>query len=189
MAEQREWKNGKPGKLAGQKLKSLLVIQYILKHADEDHPVTIADIQNHLGKYGIEAERRSIYRDIYDLLDLLNAEAGEAVFGFCFDVGHANITGRNLGQDVRTLGHRLTVLHIHDNNGARDLHMVPFSQRSADGGTTDWEGFITALQEIGYTGPLNFETFAAVDQVPEALQPALLRYIGEIGRYFASRLG
>ena len=39
MAEQREWKNGKPGKLVGQKLKSLLVIQYILKHADEivDH--------------------------------------------------------------------------------------------------------------------------------------------------------
>lgn len=39
MAEQREWKNVKPGKQEGQKLKSLLVIQYILKHADEDHPV------------------------------------------------------------------------------------------------------------------------------------------------------
>ena len=46
MAEQREWKNGKPGKQEGQKLKSLLVIQYILKHADEDHPVTIEGIQN-----------------------------------------------------------------------------------------------------------------------------------------------
>lgn len=77
MAVQREWKNGKPGKSECQKLKSLLVIQYILKHADANHPVTIGDIQDHLGKYGIEAERRSIYRDIHDLLELLNAELDE----------------------------------------------------------------------------------------------------------------
>lgn len=77
MEEKREWKNGKPGKQEGQKFKSLLVIQYILKHADEDHPVTIEGIQDHLGKYGIEAERRSIYRDIHDLLELLNAELDE----------------------------------------------------------------------------------------------------------------
>lgn len=78
MAEdQREWKNGKPGKLEGQKLKSLLVIQYILKNADEDHPVTMEGIQQHLAHYGIEAERRSIYRDIHDLLELFNAELDE----------------------------------------------------------------------------------------------------------------
>ena len=39
MEEKREWKNGKSGKQEGQKLKSLLVIQYIRKHADEDHSV------------------------------------------------------------------------------------------------------------------------------------------------------
>ena len=53
MAEQREWKNGKPGKLAGQKLKSLLVIQYILKHADEDHPVTIEGIQGFVRNFSL----------------------------------------------------------------------------------------------------------------------------------------
>ena len=34
MEENREWKNGKPGKSECQKRKSLLLIQYILKHAD-----------------------------------------------------------------------------------------------------------------------------------------------------------
>ena len=48
------------GKRPGQKFKSLLVMQYILKHADDEHPVTIADIEAHLLKYGIDAERRSI---------------------------------------------------------------------------------------------------------------------------------
>ena len=43
------------GKRPGQKYKSLLVMQYILKYADDEHPVTIAHIEGHLLKYGIEA--------------------------------------------------------------------------------------------------------------------------------------
>lgn len=74
MAEEREWKNGKPGKSQGQKLKSLLVMQYILKHADDEHAVTMEQITAHLAKYGIEAERRSVYRDIQAMTELLNAE-------------------------------------------------------------------------------------------------------------------
>ena len=38
-----------PGyKSENQKYKSLLVMQYILKHADDEHPVTIGDIEGHL---------------------------------------------------------------------------------------------------------------------------------------------
>ena len=40
------------GKRPGQKFKSLLVMQYILKYADDEHPVTIGDSEGH---YGIEA--------------------------------------------------------------------------------------------------------------------------------------
>ena len=64
-----------PGhKEKGQKYKSLLVMQYLLKHADDEHPVTIGEIEAHLSKYGISAERRSIYRDIRDIMELLNTE-------------------------------------------------------------------------------------------------------------------
>ena len=46
-----------PGyKSENQKYKSLLVMQYILKHADDEHAVTIGEIEDHLAKYGIEAE-------------------------------------------------------------------------------------------------------------------------------------
>lgn len=58
----------------GQKYKSLLVMQYILKHADDEHAVTVGQIMDHLAKYGIEAERRSIYRDIQAMNELLSAE-------------------------------------------------------------------------------------------------------------------
>lgn len=68
---------GCPGKRPGQKYKSLLVMQYILKNADDENAVTVEDILTHLTKYGIEAERRSIYRDIHDLVELLNTELDE----------------------------------------------------------------------------------------------------------------
>lgn len=71
MAEQKRV----PGfKSKGQKYKSLLVMQYLLKNADDEHPVSIGQIQQHLAKYGVEAERRSIYRDIQDIMELLNTE-------------------------------------------------------------------------------------------------------------------
>ena len=44
------------GKRLGQKFKSLLVMQYILKNADDEHAVIIGQIEDHLAKYGIEAE-------------------------------------------------------------------------------------------------------------------------------------
>ena len=59
----------KKAKQYGRKYKSLLVIQYLLKHADEETPVSTIAIQKHLDKYGIDADRHSIYRDIYDFLD------------------------------------------------------------------------------------------------------------------------
>ena len=48
------------GKRPGQKYKPLLVMQYILKNADDEHPVTIGQIKDYLAKNGIKAERRSV---------------------------------------------------------------------------------------------------------------------------------
>ena len=75
-------------------------------------------------------------------LDTLNAEAGEEVFGFCFDVGHAVLTGANLYQYLTTMGKRVTVLHIQENDGASDGHMLPFTQLERRGQRLriDWEG-------------------------------------------------
>ena len=64
-----------PGyKSENQKYKSLLVMQYILKNADDEHAVTVAQIEDHLAKYGIEAERRSIYRDIHAMMELMSLD-------------------------------------------------------------------------------------------------------------------
>ena len=57
----------KHGKKPNQKLKPYLVLQYLLKKSDENHPVTAPQIVGYLQEAGIEAERRSIYRDIDEI--------------------------------------------------------------------------------------------------------------------------
>lgn len=55
------------GKRANQKIKPYVVLQYLLKYSDEDHPQTAYDIIGFLEEHGIEAERRSIYTDIREI--------------------------------------------------------------------------------------------------------------------------
>lgn len=123
-------------------------------------------------------------------LDTLNAEAGAEVFGFCFDVGHANLSAKNLREYLRTLGKRLTILHIHDNDGKQDLHLIPYTQvlNGQEEHGTPWEDVIGGLRDIGYRGTLSFETFRGVRCMPEPVRPAALQLISAIGRYFRARI-
>ncbi len=50
-----------------QKLKLLRIRDALLDFSDEEHPLTVAQIINHLAEYGIDAERKSIYEDIEEL--------------------------------------------------------------------------------------------------------------------------
>lgn len=124
-------------------------------------------------------------------IDTLNEEAGADLFGFCFDVGHANLLHKDICRYIETLGNRLTVLHIHDNDGQNDLHMAPYTQtRYYKSCTTalNWEQFITGLNRIGYRGALCFETFRVTALTPRPLWGSALGHIANIGRYFRDRI-
>ena len=134
----------------------------------------------------IEEGRFSDAADSCRMIDLLNEEAGGDYFGFCFDIGHANLTHRNVKEFVKALGPRLTILHIHDNNGMEDQHVLPYSCLSnAEEHVCDWQGFVEGLSEIGYNGVLAFETFRTMSTFPQAVRTELLRLIAAIGRYWA----
>lgn len=52
--------------------------------------------------------------------------------GVCWDTGHANISGFKQSEQLKTVGDRLEALHIHDNDGIKDSHKLPFD------GSVDW---------------------------------------------------
>ena len=51
-------------KSSNQKAKLLYLSQILLKNSDEDHPLTVAQLIEALGRQGIKAERKSIYDDL-----------------------------------------------------------------------------------------------------------------------------
>ena len=78
--------------------------------------------------------------------------------GVCLDYGHAHMMG-DVGDAIEALSGHLWTTHVHDNNGRRDDHLVPFA------GTIDWDAAMMGTQKIGYEGALMFEVGATADPV------------------------
>lgn len=141
------------------------------------------------GRYGhIEDAVCSDFREAAAYIDALNELAGEERFGFCYDVGHATLLGRDHRRSLNQLGKRLKTLHIHDNDGRGDLHMQPYAYTRGQQYVTDWDGFLAGLHDVGFDGVLSFETYHAVEYLPQELKPVMLSYIAGVGRYFQSVL-
>ncbi len=73
-----------------QKLKLLYLRDYLLRHSDESHPVTIRDMIAYLARQGVSAERKSLYDDIEVLgtygLDIVKSGANYYVGGRQFEL-------------------------------------------------------------------------------------------------------
>ncbi len=88
--------------------------------------------------------------DNADLLARLLAAYDPAFLTFCFDSGHA-ILGQNRIERYAPLFARLSVLHLHDNDGLHDLHLPVYD------GVADWERIAALIAASPYVKPVSFE--------------------------------
>jgi len=104
--------------------------------------------------------------------------------GICLDTGHVNVfEGRNLGDDVRLAAPYLKTLHVHDNDGKGDRHMLPYL------GTAAWDSFTAALAEIGYDGSMSLETLGPVsDRMPPHILEKAMQLATDTARYLADEV-
>lgn len=89
-----------------------------------------------------------------EILDWVN-ELGEDRYAVCLDTGHLMVntskTGETVADAIRNLGKHLKVLHVHDNDGTFDSHLIPYW------GKIDWKETLKALKEIDYQGVFSLE--------------------------------
>lgn len=72
--------------------------------------------------------------------------------GFCLDTGHANlIWGREMTEVIRKYRERIFAVHLHDNYGSVDYHMIPGK------GNIPWEEVMKELADSAYQLPLILE--------------------------------
>lgn len=149
----------------------------------------VENLYNSVGKHLVEGPccdaKKAAQR-----IDRFNERYGAEILGFCFDTGHANLVGIDMEDFIVTLGNRLKVLHIHDNDGVGDLHQIPFTftRTRENSSTTDWEGFIRGLRKIKFDRVLSFETAPVLKSFPEKMKKEALHFIADIGKYFAGEI-
>lgn len=96
------------------------------------------------------AQHLRLGAEIEDLIDIVDALNGQGV-GICIDTGHSVLNRHDPIEDIHKAGRWLRSLHINDNNGLEDLHMVPGS------GVIRWSHVYQALHDIRYEGVFMLE--------------------------------
>lgn len=102
-----------------------------------------------------------------DIQSELVSRVDSPYFGWCFDTGHAHRCG--LPQtSLLGLKNPPLSLHVQDNHGDRDEHLLPGD------GTIDWKEFLDTLHAVGYTGDLVLEAHHQSIDAPDDLRDTIL---------------
>jgi L-ribulose-5-phosphate 3-epimerase len=85
-----------------------------------------------------------------EYMDFIFQEISSPQLGFCYDSGHNNCFTPNR-DFLAQYGSKLFALHLHDNDGIDDLHMLPFD------GTIEWETIKNKINDLRYEGSISLE--------------------------------
>lgn len=158
-----------------------------------DHGITICIENlynsNKSGTRKVDGPCCDVNRNV-ERIDRINERYDAEVMGFCFDTGHANLVNIDFEHFITTLGHRLKVLHMHDNDGIGDLHQLPFvfTKTRENKSSTDWDGFIRGMKNIEFDQVLSFETAPVLTAFPDEMKDDCLRMIARTGEYFWDKI-
>jgi D-psicose/D-tagatose/L-ribulose 3-epimerase len=103
-------------------------------------------------RLGIEPLNRyetSLVNTVEQALTALDGLLGPGL-GLALDTYHLNIEERSSADAVRLAGEHLAHVQVCGND-----------RGSPGGDQTDWQALVAALDEVGYAGPLNIESFTA----------------------------
>lgn len=98
-------------------------------------------------------------------------------FKMCLDTGHLNIfSDLNIEKELKRCENYLRVLHVHDNIGKIDAHLMPFE------GHFDFRTFAHYLKKINFDGVFSFETSPS-SKLPTPIFEDMSRCLCNIGKH------
>lgn len=150
-------------------------IEYYSRHVKlaKEHGLGIA-LENDF-EYKSAPYQHIYCSSIYELVDLVDSFGDKDYVGVCYDFGHANLTGGFHRQNLNIIGSRLKAVHVQDNKGLSDEHLLPFH------GNTDWKDAMAGLSDIGYEGDLTYEIQEWGRFYPQELKGMMIEYSRKVG--------
>lgn len=105
----------------------------------------IIEYANTLG-VKVAIENTKVTKHLEYLLDNIECDN----LGVCFDAGHYHCNQKDKW-DVKKYKDRIFCVHLHDNDGENDQHLLPFD------GSVDWDKTFKILDDLNYDGPITME--------------------------------
>lgn len=100
----------------------------------------------------------------------------------CLDTGHLNLCeDKDQGAFIRKAGKYLKALHIADNEGQADQHMMPYGK-----GNVDWPTVWAEVKAIGYDGIFNYE-IPGERTAPLEIRGYKVEYIRKVFEYMCRK--
>lgn len=115
-----------------------------------------------------------------ELIALTDAFSDPSI-GICYDFGHANLCpDPNHRNNLNRIGRRLKAVHVQDNHGKTDEHLMPFY------GNIDWQQAMAGLADIGFEGPLTYEIQEHGRNLPNHMKQQVVKESLEVGARLAA---
>ncbi|WP_298029489.1 sugar phosphate isomerase/epimerase [uncultured Dysosmobacter sp.] len=137
-------------------------------------------------KFGIQIGVENLITSVFPEPQYLNrmlTMLDSPVYIACIDLGHAPIAGTAPQDYLRgVLSGMVQGLHVHDNHGKTDEHMLPYI------GTLDWDAITKALADIQYAGDFTLEIYRFLDQFDPMLLEHALAFAAKVGRSLIEKI-
>ncbi|MBR6801213.1 MAG: sugar phosphate isomerase/epimerase [Eubacteriaceae bacterium] len=101
-------------------------------------------------KYGVRLAVENLSDD--EIIRRVQAMVYDIPFvGMCFDAGHNNVVKKGDMSLLDDYSGKLFALHIHDNDTAKDAHLIPYE------GNINWKDFLEKVNKSPFEGSLMLE--------------------------------
>jgi sugar phosphate isomerase/epimerase len=119
----------------------------------------IVRIADYAAKFGVRLAVENIFDSVWCLdrfLEEIGDDPDKTNLGICIDVGHAALS-KDAGRDavcnyLERYAGQLVHLHLHDNHGKSDEHLIPGQ------GAVNWTRVLDVVQAIDFSGTAVLET-------------------------------
>lgn len=124
-----------------------------------------------------QPSQRIYCASVYELVQLVDSFQDPSHVGVCYDFGHGNLCGQAFHRkNLNVIGSRLHAVHVADNHGSADEHLLPFH------GNINWEEAMAGLADIHYDGDLTYEIQEFGRYFPNEQKHLVVEYSLKVGQ-------
>ena len=120
--------------------------------------------------------QRIFCANVHELVELVDSFNDPKHVGVCYDFGHGNLGGPFHRQNLNIIGSRLHAIHVQDNHGMSDEHLLPFH------GNINWQEAMEGLADIDYDGDLTYEIQEFGRYFPNDQKHLVVEYSLKVGK-------